>query len=56
MPKKRLDAVGSILEALTGVLEIEYLKKQKRTNNEYDSVVGQLEKMVSVAKKRSSIK
>ena len=50
MPKRQLDAVGSILEALTGVLEVEYLKKQRNTSNEYDTVVSQLEKMVNIAK------
>ena len=55
MPKRQLDAVGSILEALTGVLEVEYLKKQRSTSNEYDTVVSQLEKMVRIAKDRSAI-
>tara|TARA_Y100000310_G_scaffold154951_1_gene154440 strand:+ start:719 stop:886 length:168 start_codon:yes stop_codon:yes gene_type:complete len=50
---KRLDTIGSILETLTGVLEIEYIKKQKRTNNEYDNVVTQLEDLVRIAKSRS---
>jgi len=50
---KRLDTIGSILDTLTGVLEIEYLKKQKRTSNEYDNVVTQLEDMVRIAKSRS---
>ena len=52
MPK-HLDTIGSILETLTGVLEIEYLKKQKRSSNEYDNVVIQLEDMVRIAKSRS---
>jgi len=55
MPEKRLNTIGSILETLTGVLEIEYLKKQKRDINEYDSVVIQLEDMVRIAKNRSAI-
>ena len=55
MPEKRLNTIGSILETLTGVLEIEYLKKQKRALNEYDNVVVQLEDMVRIAKDRSEI-
>ena len=55
MPEKRLNTIGSILETLTGVLEIEYLKKQKRALNEYDNVVIQLEDMVRIAKDRSEI-
>lgn len=55
MPK-RLDTIGSILETLTSVLEVEYLKKQKRTSNEYDSVVTQLEDMVRIAKSRPTKK
>ena len=55
MPEKRLNTIGSILETLTGVLEIEYLKKQKRDINEYDSVVIQLEDMVRIAKSRLAI-
>jgi len=53
MPEKRLDTVGAILETLTSVLEVEYLKKQKRSINEYDNVVTQLEDMVRIAKSRS---
>jgi hypothetical protein len=49
---KRPDAIGPILETLTGILEMEYLKKQKRDRNEYGNVVTQLKDMVRIAKSR----
>ena len=52
MPSQ-LSSVGSILEVLTGILEIEYLKKQKSVSNEYDTTLKGLEDVVAEAKSRT---
>ena len=48
---EQLDSVGLILKALTEVLELELIKKQKEESNTYDGMVKQLKGIVDLAKK-----
>jgi len=49
----KFDNVGLLLKALTDVLELELIKKQKEELNTYDGMVGQLRDIVNLAKKTS---
>ena len=50
---EQLDNVGLLLKALTEVLELELIKKQKEELNTYDGMIKQLKNIVNLAHKNS---